>query len=70
MVSQPKRPRSYKIYFQETQGLMKRAIVCESGIMTLLELDALYSWLESRVVRLPILTEVSPVCSQTLQANS
>jgi hypothetical protein len=43
--------------------------VCGSGIMTLLELDALYPWLESRAVRLPILFEVSPVYSQTLQGK-
>jgi hypothetical protein len=70
MVSQPKRPRSYNIYFLETRGIINKDIVCGSGIMTLLELDALYLWLESLAVRLPILTEVSPVYSQTLQANS
>ena len=37
--------------------------------MAVLKLDALYPWLESRAVRLPILTEVSPVYPQTPQAN-
>ena len=70
IASHPKRQGSYNLYFIETQGLINMDIVCGSGIMTLLELDALYPWLESRALRLPILTEVSPVYSQTLQANS
>jgi len=70
VASHPKRQGSYNLYFIETQGLINRDIVCGSGIMTLLELDTLYPWLESRAVRLPILTEVSPVYPQTLQANS